>query len=283
MSNHSRFLTKVLVVTLIGFGASLAEAGTGSSGKAIEQAIASNSPDAIVAELERAEYLPCVGCISQVMKLIDHDSAKVRDVAGWWLTRRGARQEVLAAMEARFVGTDPTAARNAADVLAAMRDHTAVPALGAFVKQPLDEESGRAAARALGAIGHPTAKAHLVTAFSSSLPGVRAASAAAIRELRAPVGQTVVMDAQALLPLLSDGNAQVRREAALTAGYLGDKAAVAALITQLSDGDAQVRKAAAWALGELKDGSARPALQAATNDAQPFVRSIAAAALKKLR
>lgn len=281
--NTNSFM-KLLVVSLIALSSSLAEAGRGSSGAAIRSAIASGSEDAIVAELERAEHLPCVGCIADVIKLVDSDSHKVRDAAGWWLTRRGARVEVIASMEARFVGSDPTAARNGADVLAAMRDHTAIPALASYLKAPLDEESGRAAARALGAIGHPTAKAHLVSGFASQLPGVRAASVAAVRSLRAPIGQSVVMDATAIVPLFADANAEVRREAALTAGYLRDGAAVAGLITQLgSDSDPAARKAAAWALGELKDGSARAALQAAANDAHPFVRSIAAAALKKLR
>jgi len=283
MINHTRYLTKVLVVTLIAGAASVAQAGRGSSGASIKAAIASNSADAIVSELERAEFLPCVGCISEVIKLVDHDSPKVRDVAGWWLTRRGAREEMLTSMHARLGGSDPIAARNAAQVLAAMRDHTSVPVLGSYLKQPPDEQSGRAAARALGSIGHPAARAHLVTAFSSSLPGVRAASVSAIRDLRAKIGERVIMDASALAPLFADADAEVRREAALTAGYLGDKAAVPALIAQLSDSDAQVRKAAAWALGELKDGTARPALQAALNDAHPFVRSIATAALKKLR
>lgn len=285
MSTNTRCLLKGLIVTLVAFTASVAQAGRGSSSAAIAHAIATNSVDGIVAELERAENLPCTGCIAQVIKLIDHDSPKVRDVAGWWLTRRGARVEVLQNMQARFVGSDPLAARNAADVLGAMRDLSSVPALGAYIKSPLDEDSGRAAAKALGNIGHPTAKAHLQAGFASTLPGVRAGSVAAVRNLRAPIGQRVIMDASTVIPLLADTSAEVRREAALTAGYLGDASAVASLIDRLSnDTDPTVRKTAAWALGELKDGTARTALQtASTSDAAANVRSLAAASLKKLR
>lgn len=280
----TKTVVKLFVAALIALPSATAFAGRGSSGAAIAQAVESGSVDGIIAELERSEHLPCVGCIDTVMKLVDNPSAKVRDAAGWWLTRRGTRDEVLEAMQARFAGADPVAARNAADVLGAMRDPASVAGLGAYVKAPLDEESGKAAARALGNIGHPMAKQHLVGAFSSSLPGVRMAAVMAIRDLRAPIGKAVIMDASALAPLFADSDAGVRRQAAQTAGFLGDKAAVPALITMLkADASAPARKAAAWALGALGDTSARDALIAAQNDSDAFVRSIATAAAGRLR
>jgi len=266
-------------------------AGFGSSAVALKAAVQSGSVDAIVAEIEKSEELPSLGAIDVVMPLIDHDSYRVRDAAGWWLTRRGVRTQVIANMTARLQGSDPIAARNAGDVLAAMRDFSTVPALTAYLSKPLDEDSGVAVARALGAIGHPTGLTGLTTALGSTLAGVRAQAAASIRDLRAPRGSKVAGSVAAMVPLLSDADANVRRQAAITVGFLGGNDTVqgAGAITALSstatgDPSATVRKAAAWALGQLKNGSARPALmQAQANDSDPLVRSIASAALANLR
>ena len=284
--------TKLSIALAIGLFSATALAGKGSSSAAIQQAVQSGSVDSIVAELERAEHLPSNGAIDVVLPLVDHDSWRVRDAAGWWLARRGVRTEVIAKMTARLTASDPVAARNAGDVLAAMRDYTTVPALQAYLQRPLDEDSGVAAARALGAIGHPMALTALNGALGSSLAGVRAQAAASLRDLRAPRGATVAASYAPLLPLVTDGDANVRRQAIVTIGFVGGAGktpATSAVITALSsaatgDPAASVRKAAAWALGELKDGSARAALaQAQANDSDPLVRSIATAALANLR
>jgi HEAT repeat protein len=267
-----------------------AYAGFGSSSVAIKAAVQSGSVDAIVAELEKAEELPSQGAIAVVMPLIDHESYRVRDAAGWWLTRRGVRSQVIANMTARLAGSDPVAARNAGDVLGAMRDFSTIQPLAAYLSKPLDEDSGVAVARALGNIGHPTSVTALAGALGSSLAGVRAQAAASLRDLRAPRGTKVAASTAALLPLLNDADANVRRQAATTIGFIGQSGGDASsAITALSsaatgDPSATVRKAAAWALGELKDGSARAALQQAkANDSDPLVRSIASAALANLR
>ena len=273
-----------LVVT-----SSPAWAGHGSSSVAIQSAIQSGSVDAIVAELEKAEELPSPGAITAVLPLVDHASSRVRDAAGWWLTRRGVRAQVMADMTARLAGSDPVAARNAGDVLAAMRDFSTVPALSQYLTHPLDEESGVAAARAVGSIGHPSGLPALTGALGSPLAGVRAQAAASLRELRATAGQKVAATTAPLLPLLADADGNVRRQAATTIGFIGqsggDVTGAVAALSPIATGDpaAVVRKAAAWALGELKDGAARAALAQAQNDADPLVRSIATAALANLR
>src|SRR6476619_3509112 len=142
-------------------------AGFGSSAVAIKAAVQSGSVDAIVAELEKAEELPSQGAIAVVLPLVDHDSWRVRDAAGWWLTRRGVRTQVIANMTARLSGSDPIAARNAGDVLAAMRDYATLPALTTYLSKPLDESSGISVARAVGAIGHPSAVSTLQSALAS--------------------------------------------------------------------------------------------------------------------
>jgi len=121
---------------------------------------------------------------------------------------------------------------------------------------------------------------------------VRAQAAASLRDLRAPRGTTVAASYAPVLPLVADGDANVRRQAIITVGFIGGAGGVpatSAAVTALSsaatgDPSATVRKAAAWALGELKDGSGRAALmQAQANDSDPLVRSIATAALANLR
>jgi HEAT repeat protein len=93
-----------------------------------------------------------------------------------------------------------------------------------------------------------------------------------------------------VLPLVGDADANVRRQAIMTIGFIaqsgGDAAGAVTALSSAATGDpaATVRKAAAWALGELKDGSARAALQQVqANDSDGLVRSIASAALANLR
>jgi HEAT repeat protein len=289
MRGHINMLMKEkLMRNAIGLGLVListtALAGKGGSTALIEAAIASGSEDAVLAELERSEFLPSSSAIDPVMKLVDDPRVRVRQAAGWWLTRRGARSIVLADMTARLTESDPVAARNAADVLRGMRDNGALPALEAYLVNPLDEESGKAAALAVGVIGSPTSLAALSNALKSPLAGVRSQAAASLRDLRAPIGKTTVSTADVtLMALFGDADANVRTQAAYTAGHWKDRAAVAPL-AQLVAGDSmpQVRKAAAWALGEIGDGTARAALTGALNDADAGVRSIATGALGRL-
>jgi HEAT repeat protein len=263
---------------------STALAGRGASTVSLENAIASGSVDAIVSELERAEFLACLSCIDPVMKLVDHDSAKVREAAGWWLSRRGARAVIITDMTARLSEQDPVAARNAGDVFAGLRDAATLPVLAKFLAAPLDEASGMSVARAIGQIGDPSGLKALTVGLASSLAGVRAQSLRSLRDLRAPIGMTAVSTADATLKtLFADADASVRVQAAYTAGHWKDRGAVTPL-AQLVAGDSapQVRKAAAWALGEIGDGAAQAALSGALNDADAGVRSIANAALGRL-
>src|SRR5205085_107980 len=117
-------------------------------------------------------------------------------------------------MTARLAEQDPVAARNAADVLRGMRDPKALPALHQYLTAPLDEESGKAAALAIGAIGEPTSLAALAGALKSPLAGLRAQAAASLRDLRAPVGKLTVSTADVtLMALFGDADAGVRTQA----------------------------------------------------------------------
>jgi cyclophilin family peptidyl-prolyl cis-trans isomerase/HEAT repeat protein len=83
-----------------------------------------------------------------------------------------------------------------------------------------------------------------------------------------------------LVRLLSDGEARVRRRAALGLGRVGLPDAVAPLVTVLgSDEEPEVRQMAAFALGLIGDAAARPALQAALREPDLLVQGRAAEAL----
>ncbi len=117
---------------------------------------------------------------------------------------------------------------------------------------------------------------------------MRAASLQAVRELRAPVGQHAVTDSQSLVPLFTDASDVVRRQAAITAGFVQDRAGVSALALLVTgDPSALVRKAAAWAIGQIgadvQGGAGTAALTAALNDSDPLVRSVANGALGRLK
>ena len=257
-----------------------ANAGTGGSASTIQQAIASNSADAIKAELERTEFLVCAACVDLVTPLVDHPDYQVREVAGWWLARRGVAKQVQVAMLNRLSQPDSTAALNAADVLGAFHYVSSIPALGAALSNPLFTGAARAEmAKALGTIGRPAATQYLTTALADSDPQVRSASLLALRTIPG------FRDGSVATPLISDGDAGVRSDAVVTVGMFKYTGGASALVAALSDPSQTVRKKAAWALGEIGASSsvAGAALQnAAANDPSPLVRSLAKAALTKL-
>jgi HEAT repeat protein len=284
-----RTIKLVLVTALLSL-ATPALAGRGSSPGAIQSAIASGSVDAIQSELERAEHLVCPQCVRLVRPLLDHQDRRVRQVAAWWLGRRGLQSDLYDSMSVRLMGSDPVAARNAADVLGGLRMRLALQPLGVLVSDDgRDPQARGAAARALGAIGDLAALPMLGKALAASDATVRAAALESMRELRN------FQDPSLAVPLLSDGDEDVRVQAIYTIGAVRSQAmssasgttAVQALARLLTDDpSARVRKKAAWALGEIGAPAdlAGPALShAAAQDRDPLVRSLAAASQGKLK
>jgi len=82
-----------------------------------------------------------------------------------------------------------------------------------------------------------------------------------------------------LIRLLSDGEARVRRRAALAVGRVGLREAVDPLVALLADPEPDVRQMAAFALGLIGDAAARPALLKALVESDPLVQGRAAEAL----
>ena len=273
-------LSSALVVGLTVAASGTAQAGRGGSPEAIQSAIAANSVDAIQAELERAEHLVCAGCTDMVLPLIDHLDGRVRQAAAWWLARRGTSRQVYVAMLTRLSQPDSLKARNAADVLGEFRAGSAIPALGAALSNPIYTGEARAAmARALGTIGRSDGAAPLQQALTDSDPFVKAAALQALRQIDG------FRDGMVAAPLLSDADAGVRAEAAVTLGVMHTRAGADALVRAMQDPSANVRKKAAWSLGRIGAplSVAGPALQnAAANDSDPFVRSLSQAAIASL-
>jgi len=289
MQTHksNSMLRGALVTVALGalaFGAlapQTAQAGKGASFQSMRNAIASNSRDSILAELERAEKLPCAPCIDLVLPLVDHRDPAVRDVAAWWIAKRAIRDAVRDDMFARLQGGDSTAARNAAEVLGRfMHPDALMPLELAIHDDALSEEARTAAATAVGTIGDFRGKAVLEAAITSESASVRASAARALREIRGNV------EAVAVVELLADEEEAVVREAVLTVGALRESSGVGSLADVVRDGtlSPNVRRDAAWALGKIGDGAARDVLAAVERDDESMlVRGAARAALQALR
>jgi HEAT repeat protein len=275
---------KLAIVTVFGISmaaAGAAHAGRGGSPQAIQLAISSGSPDAIKAELERAEWLVCGVCSDMIRPLVDNSDAGVRQVAAWWLSRRAISREVRLDMLNRLSQPDSIAARNAADVLGEFHYVNSIPALSAALSNPIYSGEARAAmAHALGVINRPAVVAPLTAALSDSNAQVKTGALLALQSIAG------LRDGSAIVPLITDGDVGVRAEAATTLGMFRATSGADALVGALqNDPSATVRKRAAWALGEMgaNAGVAGPALEnAAANDPSPFVRSLAASAITKL-
>jgi HEAT repeat protein len=275
---------KLAIAAVLGISmaaAGPAHAGRGGSPGEIQLAIKSGSPDAIKAELERAEFLVCGVCVDMITPLIDSQDAGIRQVAAWWLARRAVSRSISAQMIARLGQPNSTAARNAADVLGEFHNPSAIPALAAALSNPIYSGEARVAmAKALGTLNRPGSLAPLYGALGDSNAEVKAGALVALQSMSG------VRDGRAVVPLLGDADANVRGEAAVTLGMFRTTAGASALVSALrGDPSATVRKHAAWALGEMhaSAGVAGPALsQAVASDPSPFVRSLANAALTRL-
>jgi HEAT repeat protein len=262
-------------VAITGFAAT-ASAGRGGSYAHIENAISTGGSDAIIAELERAERLPCDACIAPVLGLLDDDRYEVREAAAWWFARRPVMKVALRDQATSDIqGNDSRVARNAADILGTFREPTAIPVLAAAVSRTdLSAEARQHAVRALGTIGNLQGDAGIETAFGDSDASVRFEALDAWLNIRGQHGAAAAVD------LIGDSDASVRAKAAAVIGDKREASARVALEAQLAtDSDPAVRRNAAWALGRIGDQASRPALEAAANDPSSLVRMTAKAAI----
>ena len=281
MTRTGRSLLVVPVIAGLLALSAPAEAGRGGSFAKIRSAAQHGNPDAIVAELERAENIPCSSeCMTFVMGLLDHESHYVRDGAAWWFARRPAQKAEVAERAVSLLATgDTVQVRNAADTLARVGHPRMIPELAAALARDGVGPEGRAAvARAIGQIQHVSGNAALSAAMSDPSPLVRRAAVEAWPHILRQQGAAPVA------ALVDDPDLQVRRAAAGVVGRFREASARAALEELVvSDPDPAVRRNAAWALGRIGDAASRAALDRAADDASSLVRMTARAARRQLR
>lgn len=278
MTKHTR--TVLLAASMLA-AASPAFAGRGGSFAKIRSAAEHGSTDAIVAELERAENIPCsTECMTFVMDLLEHDSWYVRDGAAWWFARRPSQKAELEERSLALLATGASVdVRNAADTLARVGHPRDIEALGAALSRSGVEADARTAVvRAIGTLGNKLGSPVLSQAMSDPSAQVRRQAVLSWSKILRQSGAAPVA------ALVSDSDLQVRRASAQVVGRFREASARRALETLVtSDADAAVRRNAAWALGRIGDAASRDALTAATTDSSSLVRMTAKAALRQLR
>jgi beta-lactamase regulating signal transducer with metallopeptidase domain/HEAT repeat protein len=165
-------------------------------------------------------------------------SAAVRRIAAWGLHEYGDNSAAVEALAAAVTG----------DANAGVRE------MAAWSLADADD--------------NPAASAALATALRQDKdPKVRTTATWALGE----VGDASATDA--LVPMLSDPNAETRELAAWAIGNSEPKKAPAALVSLLGDKNRDVRLSAAWALHNIEDGDATDAIEAAyTRETDPEVR-----------
>jgi HEAT repeat protein len=253
-----------------------------STGERIKSVTANGSMTAIWETLEHGERVECLDCIPAVEPLIYDANPRTREIAAWWLRRRMfgvfGKGEVYE-RTVNVLKSDPNANRRASAAYA-LGEFLATPGIEAVsnaIKTDADGEVRAAAAWALGRLNSDGAGA-LSTALADADPRVKHAALGAASRINGFTDRTAVVR------LLGDGDASVRRRAAELSGSTHAKEAVVGLLNLAkTDPDAQVRLAACHALGMAGDGSLRGELEAISkNDQDGFVRDMATIALRRL-
>jgi tetratricopeptide (TPR) repeat protein len=160
--------------------------------------------------------------------------------------------------------------------LAALGEHGLRPLLEALGDSG-DPAQQKIAVAVLGYLGNKNAAPPLVK-YAAEVPLVQAAPGGGT----SGVGN---MGAAPRLPGSSDDDApgmDLRVEALVAAGRLGDARVVPQLAALLSQKEKALREAAAWALGRAGDAKAATPLIAALGDSQPSVQALACIGLGRL-
>lgn len=222
-------------------------------------AIRTASPSALSSMLEYGERVECHACVPLLEeRLLTDDNAEVRNVAAWWLARRpfGFAAVMHEIRTVLATSTDPVRRERAAEAIGNFADPHGVAHLTTAFETDTVTAVRVAAVRGLAAINAPGGLAVISEALGDDEPTVRAAALASVTRIN------FFSDYDALLPLLADDDAGIRRRAATVVGSLRVDAAVvvlAALLRNTAE-DAGVRREAAWALGRIGGADAEIAL-----------------------
>jgi HEAT repeat protein len=175
---------------------------------------------------------------------------------------------------------DAAVRREAIGVLGWLKHAAALPQLARVAVEDPDAEVRRAAAGALG-LAAPESEAalrSLRTALRDPAWAVREEAATTLAKFHDAEG----VIATALRAAMADEYWQVRLRAARSLGRLRDERAVSLLIDALFHPAGNLRREAAIALGDIGDPVAGVALEAAGADPDPEVRKAARLALQRL-
>ena len=227
-------------------------------------AIKSSTPTALFAMLEYGERVECLECIPLLeRKLLDSDSAKVREISAWWLRRRpfGFGRVMVKMKTALLESDDPIRRSRAAEALGEFLDPHGLVALCSAVETDKSADVRLSAVRALGRLNAVGGNPVLVFAMLDNDARVRLAALESVHKVN------FFSDYDAIIGQLADDDTAVRRTAAQLVGEFRVAEAVAPLVgLLLSDDDAVVRHAAAFSLGQLGGSDAFDALGEARAD-----------------
>lgn len=186
-----------------------------------------------------------------------------------------AAEPALAALQ----HLDASVRREAVGVLGWLKLSNALPALARLAAQDPDAEVRRVVSGALGlaAPRDDVALEALNAALRDPQWQVREEAATTLGKFNSDEGSNA-----ALRVALEDEQWQVRLRAARSLGRRRDRLALAQLIRALVHPAGNLRKEAAIALGEIGDGKAVDALNVATGDPDPEVRKAVRLALQRI-
>ncbi len=247
------------------------------------QTVAINgAPMQIWEALEHGERVECLGCIPVVAPLLYSENAQNREIAAWWLRRRilgvfGPGEVYEQTLNTLAGDSNPTRRAYAASALGEFLLAQGAPALAKALTSDSSPLVRSYAATALGRMNSDGGGA-LGKAILDSDSSVRIAALTAAGKINS------FTDLASATKALADGDAVVRRRAAMLLDQMRATDAVASLVhLAQTDSDVQVRIAACHALGSIGDASASSALnKIASNDSSQLVRDMATIALQEL-
>jgi len=255
-----------------------------STPEAIKSVSTNRAPSEIWRILEHGEKVECLSCIPEVGKLLYDSHAKTREISAWWLRRRifgvfGPGEVYSQVVTTLQSSPDEKQRAYAANALGEFLSASGVK----FVAQAIVNDSSplvrRNAVAALERLNSQGPNAELVVALSDSDEEVRLAA------LHAAIRVHVFSALDAVVALISDPSARVRKRAAESLGVMRARDSVVGLVALTSpdtEPSVEVRVAAVAALGRIGDSAVRPDIERALNDPNVFVRDAAHVSLQLL-
>jgi bilin biosynthesis protein len=255
-----------------------------SDSPAIERMVAGLGDTRGLMRLTFAESLGAVGpaAVPALCRALrSHDNVTVRRAAAKTLTLIGDPAALPVLLESLLSDSDPVVQGSAVGAMAAVGDQALDPLLSVLVHPKASAMQQGLASWGIAFIGAKAPEA-LRQAASSPDARVRAAAIAALGEQIQALGDDQAR--QLLLTALDDLDSEVRAEAATLMGKLQEPEwACPRLLPLLTDSEEQVRKNAALSLMKLGARDALPALKASVEqEVQPGVRLVLELAISQL-